>query len=54
MCLKKEGGYPSRLLTTKSTIKIILTAIPYAKLSFLAHIYNHITLNPVEIYSGLA
>ncbi len=33
MCLKKEGGYPSRLLTTKSTIKINYDCDSVAKLA---------------------
>ena len=40
---KKDTGYPSRCPTTKSTIKIILTAIPYAKLAFYPHLHNRIT-----------
>ena len=40
---KKDTGYPSRCPTTKSTIKIILTAIPYAKLVFYSHLHNRIT-----------
>lgn len=51
---KKDTGYPSQCPTTKSTIKMILTAILYAKLRYFAHLLNYITLNTQESYLLLA